>query len=212
MPKQKPTTPAPNGIPNELWQRRKLLPRANGTRKESHVPVLCPQCGEERLLKLHDARNALAEQRPCNYCKASNAGKLGARAVIRKYGKDGFMQIMQKAQLKNLPSSEKAVADMLDEALPNGFEYVQQEIWYENYIIDFAIYNGERVVLLLEINGYWHRRRASARDQALSLTSLIPVVFINAELTETTEGLTQILETISPYINKEMNDYAKNKG
>lgn len=200
-------TPAPKGIPADLWERRKPLARANGKRTETHVPVLCPQCRDERWLKLHDARKALAENRPCNYCKRSDAGKAGAKAVIAKYGHSGFMKIMQKSQLGHLPSSELALAEMLDEALPHGFRYVQQEIWYGSYIIDFVIYCGDSVVLLLEVNGYWHRRRASERDQALSLTSLIPVVFVHAELCENDAGLTEILRTISPYISKEM-DYA----
>lgn len=105
---------------NVLWQKGILIPRtSNPARRERFYPVSCSKCGEWRLLRAHDARKAIAEDRVCATCQRSAAGRLGFEASMQKYGKDFVINRFLGAReyrIQNPSQLERQVAQALDNA------------------------------------------------------------------------------------------------
>ena len=187
----------PDGIPNELWERRELIMRKNQSRRDTRVPVPC-NCGSERWLTISDARKTITKDTPCKACHTRRIGRIGFDAVMRKYGFQGWLEIMQKSGRDNPPSSEIIMMELLDESLPPHVEYIHQWI-HCGHICDFLIGTDDNPLFILEVIGYWHRhnQRTLLRDEHLVMTSNIPVLFVNAEPLYTHDGKLEIIQTIN---------------
>lgn len=179
--------PAPDGIPADIWNRRRLLPRRNSPRRETHVPILCPRCNQERWLKTFDAKKAIAEERICGTCHAVDSGRAGYRVTVRKLGRKGILELIAKTQREKPSRPELVMMELLDEALPPGFEYKTQVV-FSDWIIDFVVLQGDSTHLFIEVNGYHHKLHRGERDKALQMCSMIPVIFIDADDLRTDEG------------------------
>lgn len=182
-------------IPVELLERAVLLPRKNGKRRETHVPISCPKCHEERLLKLSDARVALKTKQLCISCAAQIKGRKGYKAAINRIGRDGLLQRIAEHERNNPSTSEVVMHELLGELLPPGHT-VESQIVFDRWIIDFVIYEKGDPVLYVEVNGFWHKARGAARDWNLACISLIPVVFIDADLLTDEDGKQVVVDKI----------------
>ncbi len=160
------------------WQRGVLLPRpGNPARRETFYPVTCPTCHSVRYLRSVDARRAEAGKRPCKICAARTAGRLGYKATVEKYGADFFLEVTARAQREKPSSAEQKLAAMLDEL---GATYERQQKFRgsaRSFVLDFVLPNG----ILIEVNGYWHRRVGLERDSQLAHDWERRVIFIDAE-------------------------------
>jgi hypothetical protein len=160
------------------WTRGVLLPRPhNPTRRETFYPVMCHSCHTARYLRSADARKAEAGTRPCKICAARAAGKLGYKATLEKYGAEFFLEVTARRQREKPSSAEQKLAELLDEL---GTTYERQQKFRgsaRSFVLDFVLPNG----VLIEVNGYWHRRVGLERDSQLARDWERRVVFIDAE-------------------------------
>lgn len=211
----------PADIPVDVWKKRLRLqsggfledmpPVDPAKRFYSFLPLECPDCGRVRYLKTNDWRKANQENMICKSCSCHYKGIEGAKVFRRRYGHDEFLAMMQKVQLnkKDVNKSECKAREILQEILPDGFHIAEQVVEYGR-ILDFVITYGtgdiesDGWVVILEINGYWHRRNAdrALRDRALKMTSMFPIEFVDDRILFHDAGQQKFASMVHNYIVK----------
>jgi len=151
-------------------------PRKNGARKEKYYRVNC-RCGHTTHLRLHDARNAVVENRQCGDCQRHEASEKGFKVCAQKYGEDFAIKAVIKYQLENPSKPERQIAAWLDEL---GVSYQRQvvvNLGSTRYIVDFMTADGKGIE---GAGGYWHARDKQDKDELLAQAML--VLFVTDDL------------------------------
>jgi len=137
-------------------------------RTRTVYPVICtnPDCEHVRYLQKSDALRAEAngEEAQCYMCQRRAAGKKGAAVLIKTYGVNFLVKIMQKYRLENPSSWELSIEHQLKE---QGLHY-EREIIVEMSDNKYAIFDFKIEffrTLYIEVDG-WHHNRPEmiARD------------------------------------------------
>lgn len=169
-----------------LWETKRVRPRKEGsTRRESYVMVVCPRCQRQRELSVSNARTVARQGSPCGICQRKAAGRKGYQATVAKVGgHQGWLQVIAQRQLDNPVQSELIVGEMLAELVSSAYT-IQQQVIYQNWILDFAIYQHGQMIAVVEVNGYWHNATGWQRDINLQQALNCKVLFVDAEKLET---------------------------
>jgi len=129
-------------------------------RTDKRYTVICPTCGNTRLLRSDDAKKAERTNRPCSRCHASIAGKQGYKATVRNKGKDFAVGCVQQYRLSNPSSLEQQVMGALNTA---GIAYEREVLLQHDnrhYLIDFIVGN-----IAIEVQGEWAHQFHKTRDE-----------------------------------------------
>lgn len=152
-------------------------PRRDGNRQERYYELTCGQCSNTYHLRMHDARKAVTENRPCKSCAARTAGAVGAAVTMERYGKEFLLAQVVKQQLAHPSRPEQQIAIWLDEL---GVTYKRQVIVNLgscNYIVDFMLDGGKCIE---GAGGYWHDLNKGDKDEMLAQAMI--VLFLTDEL------------------------------
>lgn len=124
------------------------------------IPVICPQCGETRLLKPADAKRA----KLCRRCHLTNIAPKGYAATRAKHGEKSATQKWRAWRLDNPSDLERLVIA----ALESLYIQYEREYWLEHgrrvYLADFAVPVADEL-FFIEVNGAYIHRRHEQRDQ-----------------------------------------------
>lgn len=165
-------------IPDEIYVRRELRYRGGATltRRESFVPIVCPDCGHERWLSLPTARVAIQREQRCSSC----AGKLKYQACIELHGKKKMRRkVLASIAARPLNRDERLVQNLLFEAIdPFDLSFAAQVI-VEPFILDFAVYYEGRIVGVIEVNGWHHNQYRKGRDSRVLDLFQFAILFID---------------------------------
>jgi hypothetical protein len=152
--------------------------------------ITCPKCGQTRQLKNASARRAAQRGSVCRTCHSRRAGKAGYAATVDKYGIDFFLECTARVQRQKPSQAEERLAAMLDEF---GVEYTRQQKLRtpaRGFVLDFVLSNG----VLIEVNGYWHKRNGTLRDTELARNWQKRTLFIDAdELVKCPQAIREVL-------------------
>lgn len=61
-----------------------------------------------------------------------------------------------------------------------AIEYQHQVIWQNDLLLDFVIWHKNQMIVI-EVNGYWHKRKRAGRDARLSANWHGPLLWLDAE-------------------------------
>jgi len=168
-------------------------PRKDGTRPEKYYRVNC-RCGHTTHLRLHDARNAVVENRQCADCQRAQASAKGFSVCAQKYGEDFAIKAVIKAQLDNPSKPERQIAAWLDEL---GVSYQRQvvvNLGSTRYIVDFMLADGKGIE---GVGGYWHARNKQAKDELLAQAMIVLFITDDLVMNQPAEALTLITRFVN---------------
>lgn len=156
------------------YSDKQLLPRKNGTRRDTCYAVTYGCCGTVKYMHKQNAEKAVAENRRCEKCHCNeNYEQLKA-----KYGVDFLVQKTIERQLANPSKPEKQIMVWLDEM---GVNYLRQQIvklGKGRYVVDFLLADGRAIE---GTGGYWHPINKADKD--VELAGILNVLFVDDDLT-----------------------------
>lgn len=176
------------------YARAELRGSLHGQRwqMETHVPVRCPDCGQERWLRKYDAERAIKRGSVCTACQKSAAGRAGYQVTAAKYGRMFVMRKIREYRLLRMSSLEVMVAKELvntgaqfnhEWLLPTKTTGRKRRI----YLLDFALWGpGGALAGAIEVNGaFVHSRperiQADKRKRALLKRRRVPLLEIHED-------------------------------
>jgi hypothetical protein len=170
------------------WSQGQLLTVPRKKRPEQRqmcYPVKCVRCEKVRWLTKADALKAEAEQRMCKRCQTSDAGKLGYAATVERHGENFALQHVLKRQLQNPSPYEYIVAQwLLEMGIPYDtqipFAAADPSGHVHTFLLDIVMITPTQRIVL-EVNGWFHRRYRAERDRWLSTLYPGQVVLLSTE-------------------------------
>lgn len=168
-------------------------PRKNGSRMEKYYRVNC-RCGHTTHLRIHDARNAVVDNRECADCQRAKASAKGFSVCAQKYGEDFAIKAVIKHQLENPSKPERQIAAWLDEL---GVKYQRQvvvNLGFTRYIVDFMLADGKGIE---GAGGYWHARNKQEKDELLAQAMLVLFVTDDLVMNQPAEALALITRFVN---------------